>query len=308
MSQKKHKQLRREGNHQNMTKCSKYEKCNLSNLRLVTRNQLLSILKWLDEKWNSKKNARTCEGPDRYSGSSHDHAQDSSQGLDWKLDDIFSRFTGEDRPYFTGLKYYIKNLAPLYSSRSNSCAVPVSLYHDADTGKCLYQIWSVEDYTSYVVGCHILTEDSMNLQQELRVSVKTKIAPQRTPVAGGVNTVKLTLGRTSELEEHLPDSGMTLNDLIWLGRHDEHFHPLTWEEMQYHVSSMSNSQLSRHYQVNNGNLVVRFLVSKDGTKYYQPEKSRLAWSQTTTSVPIHFTDKPGIALVPIYRSERLTLG
>jgi len=136
--------------------------------------------------------------------------------------------------------------------------------------------------------------------------VNKKIAPQRTPVSGGVNTVLLSLGFTSQLEEHLPTYGVTLDDLIWLGHHDEEFSPLSFEEMIDVLRVVPRSRLSEFYEVQDGKVSVRCITYPDGTEYYQPEKTRFAWGLTVASVPVEFTDTPGVARVPVYRTGHMT--
>lgn len=302
MSQKKHKQLRREGKDRKTANCSRYEKCNLSKLRLIPRNQLLSILKWLERKWyvdfvqSTFSDSPSCENSKNISIAS----------LDEELEDIFSESNTGNTPTSIGLKYYVKNLKPLHSARTGRYAIPVSLYHDKKTGECLYQVWSVEDYTSYVVGSREISKETAHLPKSQRTYVNKKIAPQRTPVSGGVNTVLLSLGFTSQLEEHLPTNGVTLDDLIWLGRHDEEFSPLSFEEMMDVLRVVPRSRLSEFYEVQDGKVSVRCITYADGTEYYQPEKTRFAWGLTVASVPVEFTDTPGVALVPVYRTGQMT--
>jgi hypothetical protein len=306
MSQKKHKQLRRDGKDRKTTNCSKYENCNLSKLRLVSRDQLLSILKWLKEKWIIK---RVFQEPGHFDPNfdSYSHPKtNKNANLDEKLQSIFSESNTGNKSSAVGLYYYVKNLKPLHSARTNRFVVPVSLYHDKNTGECLYQVWTVEDYTSYVTGARVITQETAHLPKELRTYTKLKIAPQRTPVAGGVNTVLLSIDSISQLEEHLPSSGVTLDDLIWLGHHHEEFSPLTYDEMQKLLSSIPQNKLSQLYDVNDGKVRVRCITCSDGSVFYQPEKSRYAWNLTLMSVPIEFTEDPTIARVPVYRSEYMT--
>ncbi len=302
MSQKKHKQLRREGKDRKTANCSRFEKCNLSKLRLIPRNQLLSILKWLEKKWY----VDTVKSTFSQSDSCDNFKNTANACLDEELEDIFSESNTGNTPTSIGLKYYVKRLKPLHSGRTGRIAIPVSLYHDKKTGECLYQIWSVDDYISYVTGSREITKETVHLPKSQRTYVTKKIAPQRTPVTGGVNTVLLSLGFMSQLEEHLPSKGITLDDLIWLGRHDEEFSPLSHEEMLGVLRVVPRSRLSEFYDVNDGMVSVRCITGLDGTEYYQPEKTRFAWGLTVSSVTVEFTDTPGIALVPVYRSAHMT--
>ena len=206
-----------------------------------------------------------------------------------------------------GLRYYIKNLSLMHSVRANVGAVPVSLYHEDKTGRCLYQIWSTPDYLTYVRGARIIDPSQTHLSPEQRDVIKRLIPVQRTPVTGGVNTVLMSLNKVTDLEEHLPEKSHTIDDLIWLGMHREMFSPLNMEEMRRLLSSFPEKEISKFYEVNHGCIQVDHLVSPEGEHYYQPVKTRFAWRKTIVSVPIFDMDhEKGTCRVPVYRSSHVS--
>ena len=283
MSQKRAKLLRRQGADRKTVNCSKYEKSNLSKLRLVTRDQLVEILRLVSTK-RSK----------------------SQESFEYEVDQFFeSGRMGSDEHKTMGLREYVKNLTVIHSVRSNEHAVPVSLYHNDKTGKCLYQIWNSTDFLAYVKGGRMIDPSQTHLPPAQRDVIKKLIPAQRTPVAGGVSTVLMTLERLTELEEHLPDQNHTLDDLIWLGTHEEKFSPLDMDEMQKVISSIPANQLSKFYVTSDegDGIVVGVYKSSTGEEYYQPVKTRYAWSKTVVSVPLFDMDKEnGTCRVPVYRS------
>jgi len=269
MSQKRAKLLRRQGADRKTVNCSKYENCNLSKLRVVTRDQLVEILRLISTK--DSKNQKSFE---------------------YEFDQLFdSGRMGSNEHKSMGLRYCIKNLKTLHSVRMNVDAVPVSLYHDDKTGQCLYQIWSAPDYLTYVTGARIIDPSQSHLPPEQRDVIKKVIAPQRIPVAGGVNTVLMSLYKVTELEEHLPDDSHTLDDLIWLGEHDEEFSPLDWEELNRLLSKFPPKELPKFYEIEDENLVLRVYGSPKGEIFYQPVKTRFAWNKTVVSVPLFDMDR-----------------
>ena len=281
MSQKRAKLLRRKGADRKTVNCSKYENCNLSKLRLVTRNQLVEILRLLSTKKSKSK-----------------------ESFKYEVDQFFdSGRMGSNEYKSMGLRYYIKNLSLMHSVRVNVDAVPVSLYHEDKTGRCLYQIWSASDYLTYVKGARIINPSQTHLSSEQYDVIKRLIPMQQTPVAGGINTVLMSLNKVTDLEEHLPDKSHTLDDLIWLGMHHEMFSPLNMEEMHRLLSSFPEKEISKFYEVNHGCIKVDHLVSPEGEHYYQPVKTRYAWSKTIVSVPIFdMNHEKGTCRVPVYRS------
>ena len=281
MSQKRAKLLRRKGADRKTVNSSKYENCNLSKLRLVTRNQLVEILRLLSNKKSKSK-----------------------EYFEYKVDQFFdSGRMGLNEHKSMGLRYYIKNLSFMHSVRANVDAVPVSLYHEDKTGRCLYQIWSAPDYLTYVKGARIIDPSRCHFSPEQHDVIKRLIPVQRTPVAGGVNTVLMSLNNVTELEEHLPDKSHTPDDLIWLGMHHETFSPLNMQEIHQLVSSFTEKELSKFYEVNSGHIKVGCFVSPKGEHYYQPVKTRYAWSKTIVSVPIFdMNHEKGTCRVPVYRS------
>ena len=281
MSQKRAKLLRRKGADRKTVNCSKYENCNLSKLRLVTRNQLVEILRLLSTKKSKSK-----------------------ESFDFEVDQLFnSGRMGSNEYKSMGLRYYIKNLSLMHSVRVNVDAVPVSLYHEDKTGRCLYQIWSASDYLTYVKGARIINSSQTHLSSEQCDVIKRLIPMQQTPVAGGVNTVLMSLNKVTDLEEHLPDKSHTLDDLIWLGMHHEMFSPLNMEEMHRLLSSFPEKEISKFCEVNHGRIKLDHLVSPEGEHYYQPVKTRYAWNKTIASVPIFdMNHDKGTCRVPVYRS------
>ena len=81
-----------------------------------------------------------------------------------------------------GLRYYIKNFSFMHSVRANVDAVPVSLYHEDKTGRCLDQIWSAPDYLTYVKSARIIDPSRCQVSPEQHDVIKKLIPVQRTPV------------------------------------------------------------------------------------------------------------------------------
>ena len=69
------------------------------------------------------------------------------------------------------------------------------------------------------------------------------------------------------------------------------------------LSSFPEKEISKFYEVNHGCIKVDHLVSPEGEHYYQPVKTRYAWSKTIVSVPIFdMNHEKGTCRVPVYRS------
>ena len=189
---------------------------------------------------------------------------------------------------------YFSSIKPIGHARHSLTAVPVSVFHDPTRDKTLYSPMSSSDYYRNITGMRMVDENG--------VIVETILPPETTTGHTKANTFWFILDSLETLEEHLPDKCPTLDDIIRLGCMDEAFTPLDEDETNevlyemYQGCGENMEKLSRIYKLSDdGNpMVATFsFTQEDGvTKtYYQPVKTRFAWSQLAKSMPIWYDDK-----------------
>ena len=189
---------------------------------------------------------------------------------------------------------YFSSIKPIGHARHTLTAVPVSVFHDPTRDKTLYSPMSSSDYYRNITGRRTVDENG--------VVVETILPPETTTGHTKANTFWFILNALESLEEHLPDKCPTLDDIIRMGNMDEAFTPLDEDELNELMWEMlegcggDKDKLSRIYKANdkgNTEVVVIHLPQEDGEEadYYQPVKTRFAWSQVAKSMPIWYDDK-----------------
>jgi len=272
MSQKKHKKLRREG-------ISIHQSCNtvqVDDLRLLTRDELMGSLCTLYFKY-----VHECP----------------SDVLDVEIENHCNKFVGMLNP--DQFKEDLKNFEPLYHHRTKYPAVAVSIFHDEKDGTAYYSILTrdyylekVSDPGDYGYKGNVTKKGFVNTQGQSRTYCGY------TPF----NTFKLPLHKLDLLQECLPYKNPTLDELIRLGEMDEDFAPLSEMEMSQLLEPFIRSNtLDKFYMVTDKGVVTRVYGSSLFVdNYYQPCKTRDAWSRNVLSVPFRsHSQRDGRSLVQI---------
>lgn len=185
-------------------------------------------------------------------------------------------------------------------------AVPVSVFHNPETDTALYCPLTREEF-SLVYGMRWMDTDG-NI-------VESVDAPKVQYAYTKGNTFYFDLEKLDELEEMLPYNEPTLDELIYLGQMDERFSPLSEAEKDQTLGQMmlacgrDMDKFSRIYRIHRDeegepSVVMEVQVGTDGEMFYQPQKTRFAWSKCVHSVPLYL-DKNGHVSVPAYASGGL---
>ena len=199
----------------------------------------------------------------------------------------------------------LQTFEPLYHHRTKYPAVAVSIFHDDKDGTAYYSILTrdyflekVSDPGDYGYKGNVTKKEFVNPQSESRVYCGY------TPF----NTFKLPLHKLELLQECLPYNNPTLDELIRLGEMDEDFAPLSELEMSRVLEPfiLSNT-LDKFYMVTDAGVVTRVYESSlFEDSYYQPCKTRDAWSRNVLSVPFRsYPKRDGRSLIriPAYGSR-----
>ena len=200
----------------------------------------------------------------------------------------------------------ILKLRPMGHVRHDRRAVPVSVFHDPETDTALYCPLNRDEF-SLVHGMRYMDGDG-NI-------IKSVDAPEVQYAYTEGNTFYFDLDKLDELEEMLPYNEPTLDELIYLGEMDERHTPLSEEELEGVLGETMLAcgkdidKFSRMYRTEEDGeegeprVVMEVQVGTDGELFYQPQKTRLAWSKNVYSVPLYLED--GHVLVPAYSSGGL---
>jgi len=198
------------------------------------------------------------------------------------------------------------SIKPIGHARHTLTAVPVSVFHDPTRDKALYSPMSSDDYCRNVTGMRMVDENGNLLE--------TILPPETTTAHTKANTFWFILECLGSLEEFLPDKCPTLDDIIFMGVMDEAFTPLDNDELDatlwemYKGCGKDSEKLSRiYYFSEQGNPAVSIFeyAQEDGStkEYYQPRKTRFAWSQVAKSMPIWCDNKGRVKVETHYTSQ-----
>jgi hypothetical protein len=272
MSQKKHKKIRRGfmSNHQSRNSVQ------VDDLKLLTRDQLLTCLYILY--------MRHC-------------VQTSDIAVDSIYNQLRSKFGNQLN--LDQLEKDLIDFEPLYHYRTKYPAVAVSVFHDEKNGTAHYSILTKEYYLEkvsdpgdYGYKGNGSKQGSSNSQRQSRTYCGC------TPF----NTFKLPLHKLELLQECLPYNNPTLDELIRLGEMDEDFAPLSETEMSRLLEPLIRSNtIDKFYMVTDTGVVTRVYGSSlFEDDYYQPCKTRDAWSRNVLSVPFRsYSKRDGRSLIRI---------
>lgn len=201
----------------------------------------------------------------------------------------------------------ILKLRPMGHVRHDREAVPVSVFHNPETDTALYCPLTHDEF-SLVYGMRTMDEEG-NI-------IESVDAPKVQYAYTRGNTFYFDLEKLDELEEMLPYNEPTLDELIYLGQMDERHTPLSEEELEGVLGETMRAcgkdwgKFSRVYRTEEDGedggprVVMEVQVGTDGEMFYQPQKTRLAWSKSVYSVPLYL-DKNGKVSVPPYASGGL---
>ena len=188
---------------------------------------------------------------------------------------------------------------PLYHYRTKYPAVAVSIFHDEKDGTAHYSILTKGDYLEKVSdpGDYGYKGNS-DKNSSKNIRGQSRIYCGCTPF----NTFKLPLHKLELLQECLPYKNPTLDELIRLGEMDEDFAPLSEIEMSRFLEPLIRSNtLDKFYMVTDTGVVTRVYESSlFEDSYYQPCKTRDAWSRNVLSVPFRsYSKRDGRTLIKI---------
>ena len=201
----------------------------------------------------------------------------------------------------------ILKLRPMGHVRHDREAVPVSVFHNPETDTALYCPLTHDEF-SLVYGMRTMDEEG-NI-------IESVDAPKVQYAYTQGNTFYFDLEKLDELEEMLPYNEPTLDELIYLGQMDERHTPLSKKELEGVLGQTALAcgrdwdKFSRIYRTEEDGeeggprVVMEVQVGTDGEMFYQPQKTRLAWSKSVYSVPLYL-DKNGKVSVPPYASGGL---
>ncbi|BEV35425.1 hypothetical protein [Synechococcus sp. M16CYN] len=194
----------------------------------------------------------------------------------------------------------ILKLSSMGHVRHNREAVPVSVFHNPETDKALYCPLTRDEF-SLVHGMRTMDEDG-NI-------IESVDAPKVQYAYTQGNTFYFDLEKLDELEEMLPYNEPTLDELIYLGQMDERFTPLSKEEYDNHLGFIIHScgrdwdKFSRMYRTKDAgdgliHIATEVQIGTGGEEFYQPQKTRHAWSKNVYSVPLYFEESGQVSVPP----------
>jgi len=194
-------------------------------------------------------------------------------------------------------KFYRKiiNFEPCYHVRTEYPAIPISVFHREKSEEVLFAFTSCKEFYQLTSGLQIRSSED---------SDPVMISPRPSKFAGitPFNSFQLELD-LGLLNEVLPSSRPDLDQLIVLGQLDEKFSPLTEEELIPFMQLKVNEPEVWKRMYTDQLMVIE---TSHGT-FYQPQKTRIAWSQNVHSVPLKMGVRNGRSgcMVPTYKSRPL---
>jgi hypothetical protein len=266
MSGKNHKKLRRQGADRKTS-----NQFNETKVTLLDRDSLFVVLELFHHKFIRKEAA----GWD-------DFVRESV------TKSTFSPHNGKD-----SLIKKIINFQPCYHTRTDYPAIPISIFHIEKTDKILFSFTRVDELYRLTHGLRIMKSESNEIIEE-------HSCPKTFSGITPFNTFQLELD-LNLLHEILPSSRADLDQLIKLGQLDEQFSPLNAEELVPFME-MKTHDPDAWKRIYKDELAV--IHTSQGT-FYQPQKTRTAWSKNVISVPVKFTMKNGRpgCFIPMYASN-----
>ena len=254
----------------------------VDNLKLLTRDQLLACLYIL-------------------------YTRHCVQTPDIAVDSIYHqlRLKFGNQLNLDQLEKDLVDFEPLYHDRTKYPAVAVSIFHDEKDGTAHYSILAKGDYFEKVSDPGDYGYKGNGIKQSSNNSEgQTRAYCGCTPF----NTFKLPLHKLDLLQECLPYKNPTLDELIRLGEMDEDFSPLSEMEMSQLLEPfISSNTLDKFYMVTDKGVVTRLYGSSLFVdNYYQPCKTRDAWSRNVLSVPFRSHSKRdgrSLVQIPAYGSR-----
>ena len=279
MSGKNHKKLRRLGLDRKTKNISlnHLDQSPDGGLFLLTREQLFDVLELLHLKCVRMEN----------------------DGWENLVRDTVGRFKEKRGKGTESLIDRILSFRPGYHDRTEYPVVPISVFHEEGTEKVFYSFTSYPEFWK-LSKTFSLTRRNGNGKKVHVLS--SNYQPDSSQSYAGVtpfNTFQLELD-LEFLEDLLPKSRAELDDLISMGINDEMFSPLNEQELRPFLE-MKEKQPDVWKRTYTDTLMV--IKTHKGT-FYQPQKTRIAWSQCAVSTPIRFS-KEGFAMVPSYRQQSL---
>jgi len=189
----------------------------------------------------------------------------------------------------------IVNFEPCFHVRTEYPAIPISIFHREKSEEVLFAFTSCKEFYQLTSGLQVRSSENPD---------PAMVFPRPSKFAGitPFNSFQLKLD-LKLLSEVLPSSRPDLDQLIVLGQLDESFSPLTKEELVPFMELKVN-QSDAWRRMYTDQLMV--ITTSQGT-FYQPQKTRIAWSQNVHSVPLKIGAKNGRSgcMVPTYTSRSL---
>jgi hypothetical protein len=256
MSGKNHKKLRRLALDRKSTKQGSLLK---NPLVLLTRTQLFQVLELLHLKW----------------------VRQEREGWEVVVSESLSKLesiTGSRDSLYKKIVHF----QPSTHLRTEYPAIPISIFHKDGTEEVLFTFTSNLEFMKLTSGYTRVSKD------EAKEVIEEFPCPKTFMGITPFNSFRLPLD-LHHLQQIIPHSRPDLDQLIVLGQLDESFSPLTKQEMKPFLRlRQQNPDIWRRMYTEE----VMVVTTSKGT-FYQPQKTRIAWSQNVHSEPVKFQFRNG---------------
>ena len=185
---------------------------------------------------------------------------------------------------------------PCFHQRTEYPAVPISIFHKEGSEEVFFTFTSNMEFYKLTTGIRVCEDGDKD--KVIEEFPKPEVFAGVTPF----NSFQLCLD-LELLQEVLPTTRPDLDQLIVLGQLDEMFSPLSEEELVPFIQ-LRQEQPEVFRRMYTDQLMT--IPTKTGT-FYQPQKTRIAWSQNVSSHSVKFQShkgRPGV-LVSRYTSGHI---
>ena len=193
------------------------------------------------------------------------------------------------------LYHKIVNFEPCYHVRTEYPAIPISVFHKEKSEEVIFAFTSCKEFYQLTSGLQICSSEN---------SDPVMVSPRPSKFAGitPFNSFQLELD-LELLNEVLPLTRPDLDQLIVLGQLDEKFSPLDEKELVPFMELKDNEPEVWRRMYTDQLMVIE---TPQGT-FYQPQKTRIAWSHNVHSLPLKMGVRNGRSecMVPTCQSRSL---
>lgn len=228
-------------------------------LILLTRDQLFQVMDLLHLKWVREED----EGWEELVRDTLGHLPVEYGSIDVLVDKVI-------------------DFKPCIHQRTEYPAVPISIFHEEGSEEVFFTFTSNVEFYKLTTGIRVCEDgDKDKVIEEFS---KPEVFAGVTPF----NSFQLRLD-LELLQEVLPTTRPDLDQLILLGQLDEMFSPLSEEELVPFIQ-LRQEQPEVFRRMYTDQLMT--IPTKTGT-FYQPQKTRIAWSQNVSSHSVKFQSRNG---------------